>query len=115
MSRLLGFALLALASAAAAEPPNGGGFQLPAGAFLEPPAPLSFTRGFQFPRLDYLSPGGWMERQQGILAGVQLWPDTILGVGVLDRKRRTSGSAADPQLDKPRRGKKVAVGLTFRF
>jgi hypothetical protein len=115
MSRLLGLGLLVLSSAAAAEPPNGSELQLPAGAFAEPPDPLSFKRGFQIPRVDYVSPSGLPERKQGIVAGVQLSPSAVVGVGIFDRKRRTTRLPPDPQPDKPRRGKKIAVGLTLRF
>lgn len=115
MSRLLGLAFLVLASAAAAEPANGSEFQLPAGALAEPPDPLSVKRGLQIPRVDYVSPSGSAGRKHGIVAGVELSPNAVIGIGLFDRKRRTTGLLNDPQLDKPRRGKKVAVGVTLRF
>ena len=76
--------------------------------------PLSFKRGFQTPRVDYINPGGSPERKQGIVAGVELSPK-VVGVGIFDRKRSTTRLSPDLQADKPRRGKKLAVGLTLRF
>jgi hypothetical protein len=115
MSRLLGLAFLVLASAAAAEPVNGSEFQLPAETIAEPPDPLSFKRGFQIPRVDYVGPSGSAERKHGIVAGVELSPNAVIGIGLFDRKRRTTRLLNDQQLDKPRRGKKIAVGVTLRF
>jgi len=115
MSRLLGLGFLVVASAAAAEPPNGSEFQLPVGAFAEPPDPLSFEPGFQTPRVDYVSARGSPERKQGIVAGVGLWPNAVVGIGIFDRKRPTTRLSPDLQPDKPRRGKKLAIGLTLRF
>ena len=93
MSRLLGLGFLVVASAAAAEPPNGSEFQLPVGAFAEPPDPLSFEPGFQTPRVDYISASGSPERKQGIVAGVELWPNAVVGFGIFDRKGSVRANA----------------------
>jgi hypothetical protein len=112
MSRLLGVAFLAFSSVATADPLPVHQFDLRMGIFAEPGR---LRPGFQLPHIDYVSPGRALETTQGLIAGVEVSPKTVLGIGFFDHQRRMSALPPNPQLDRGRHRKNVAVGLSLRF
>jgi hypothetical protein len=47
----------------------------------EPPTQVE-RRGFSFPVIEYRGPDGVVQKRRGIIAGKQVAPGTVLGVGI---------------------------------
>lgn len=114
MAGLVGLGLMAVA-AAPAPVLEQREFHLPLSGFVEPADSLAFKRGFQLPRVEYVTSTGSTIRKQGMIAAVPLTGDAVFGIGLFGSKRKPSTLAPDPQLEKFRTKKKVAVGVTMRF
>jgi len=106
-------ALVAFASAAHSQPLHDDPFGLR--ETLGAPSSGSRIRvDVQLPRTVYSGPT-ISDRWQSVAAGIEVAPNTVIGLGLSDRKRRKSTLAPDPRFDAPRRGKKLAVGMTLKF
>jgi len=113
MRALLAMTLVAFASAAHAQPLRDDAFGLRQ-TLSVPPTSSRIRLDVQLPRIVYSAPTA-SDRWQSIAAGIQVAPDTVVGLGISDRKRRKSTLAPDPRLDAPRRSKKLALGMTLKF
>ena len=113
MRGLLALTLVAFASAAHAQPLRDNPFGL--GETLGvPPSGSRVRLDVQLPRTVYSGPT-MSDRWQSVAAGIEIAPNAVVGLGLSDRKRRKSTLSPDPRFDAPRRGKKLAVGMTLKF
>lgn len=68
------------------------------------------------PIIDYANSDGGAPMPRGIIAGRQIAPGTVLGLGVFERERKMRGYVGGiPQNMEPRKTKQAAVGLTMKF
>ncbi len=69
-----------------------------------------------FPVIDYWSPDSSSPMPRGIIAGRQIAPGTVLGLGIFQTTPKLRGYVGDvPQNMAPRRSKRAAVGLSVKF
>jgi len=69
-----------------------------------------------FPVIDYGSPDSSSPMPRGIIAGRQIAPGTVLGLGIFQTTPKMRGYVGDvPQNMAPRRSKRAAVGLSVKF
>ena len=113
MRGLLAMTLVAFASAAHSQSFQDDRFWLNH-ILSVPPANSHLRLDIQPPQTIYSGPT-ISDRWQSVAAGIQVAPGTSIGLGIFDRKRRRSVFAPDPRLDTPRRSKKLALGMSFRF
>ena len=84
-------------------------------------APPDQSESFSQPDLSFrnselVAPDGSRRQRRSIIAGVEVAPDTTIGVGLFDTLPRARGTGADPRLDaRSKRSRKAAVGLSLRF
>ena len=117
MARLVGFGLLlaaSAASAAAAEPPVASTFALREAVMPAPPPAPHIRFKFESPRVDY-SQAARPERKKGFLAAMQVMPGGYLGIGLSNKKPRSSALGPDPARDGRRGGKKLALKFSLDF
>jgi hypothetical protein len=68
------------------------------------------------PIVGYSSPDGASALPRGIIAGQQIAPVTVLGVGIFQRAPRMRGYVGGtPENMAPRKTKQAAIGLSMRF
>jgi hypothetical protein len=68
------------------------------------------------PIIDYANTEGGAPRPRGIIAGRQIAPGTVLGLGIFERERKMRGYVGGiPQNMEPKKTKQAAVGLSIRF
>ena len=120
LARLLVTALVlpfALAAPAAARDPAGPDGAPPSFASLTAEAPLQVERrGFSLPLVEYSSPGGARVHRRGIILGQEIAPGTLIGVGLFHSLPKARGFVPDqPPGTAPKRSRRAAVGVTFRF
>ena len=108
----LAFLLLATAGAAGAQPPlnprpittlTPEGERLP----LRKP-------GFTLPVTDYVAPDGSLQRRRGVVAGFDVGPQALFGVGFFERAPKRQIGAPDPTKSE-RKSRRAAVGLSLSF
>jgi len=81
----------------------------------EPPTQVE-RRGFSFPVVEYRGPDGVVQKRRGIIAGKQVAPGTVLGVGIYETAPKMRGYVGDvPQNMAPRKSRRAAVGLSVKF
>ena len=69
-----------------------------------------------FPIIDYSAPDGSSPMPRGIIAGRQIAPGTVLGLGIFQTTPKMQGYVGDvPQNMAPRRSKRAAIGLSVKF
>ena len=85
-------------------------------------APTDQNENFSRPDLSFkinevIAPDGSRRQRRGIIAGVDVAPDTTVGFGLFDTMPRAKGSGgADPRLDaRAKKSRKAAVGVSLRF
>lgn len=77
---------------------------------------LTSQRNFDFRVSDSFAPDGSRRKRTAIIAGVDVAPGTIFGVGLFDSMPKARGRGPDPRLDgMAKKSRKAAVGMTFRF
>ena len=65
---------------------------------------------------EVVSPDGARSKRRSIIAGVDVAPDTVIGIGLFDSMPKSRGRGPDPRLDGlSKRSRKAAVGMTLRF
>jgi hypothetical protein len=106
------------ASPALAEPPGQNSIQsLPTLSRFagEPPAHVD-RRGVSFPVIEYSGPDGVLRTQRGIIAGKQVAPGTVIGLGIWETAPKARSHVGDvPSNVAPKRTRRAAVGLSWRF
>ena len=111
---MLGFAV-AMTFLAAAAGPSGEvtKLDLPSANLESPALPPLDRSGFSLPIVNYAAPGGTLRRKRGIIAGVQVAPRTMVGIGFFEtaKKRRASNDGITPE----KRSKRAALGISFQF
>lgn len=121
MARLTAMALtlpLVLAAPAAAQiVDQDGTAALTSSSRLAGEAPLQIERrGFSFPIIEYTEPSGAIKQRRGIIAGAEVAPGTLVGIGLFETMPKARGFAPDPTVDGGvKRKRRAAVGLTVRF
>jgi len=77
----------------------------------------SFGRPLSFRIIEVVAPDGSRRQKRSIIAGVDVAPDTTVGIGLFDTMPRVKGTGGtDPRLDaRAKKSRKAAVGLSFRF
>mgnify|MGYP000309459605 CR=1 FL=1 len=82
----------------------------------EPPAQIE-RRGFSFPAIEYRGPDGVWQQRRGIIAGKQVAPGTVLGLGIFQTAPKMRGYVGDMPHNVAPRGKtrRAAVGLSMKF
>jgi hypothetical protein len=102
---------------AAAEKPASTIRALPSLSGVDRPAsPRNHRPNVAFPLVGYAYPDGGSPMPKGIIAGRQIAPGTILGLGIFQTTPKMRGYVGDvPQNMAPRRSKRAAVGLSVRF
>lgn len=68
-----------------------------------------------FPVIDYGSPDSGSPMPRGIIAGRQIGPGTVLGLGIFETTKMRGYVGDVPQNMAPRRSKRAAVGLSVKF
>lgn len=77
---------------------------------------LASQRNFDLGVNDRFAPDGSRRKRTAIIAGVDVAPGAILGLGLFDSMPKARGRGPDPRLDgMARKSRKAAVGMTFRF
>ena len=116
--RILTFAAaLACSVPATAEKPSSTTSSLPSLSVVHrPPSPRNHRPSMAFPLVGYAYPDGGSPMPKGIIAGRQIAPGTVLGLGIFQSTPKMRGYVGDvPQNMAPRRNKRAAVGLSVRF
>jgi hypothetical protein len=100
-------------AAIAAPPAEPSKLDLQPALASEPPVLPLHDTGFTLPVVNYIAPDGTERRKSGIIAGFQVAPGTLVGVGLFEsaKKRRSSGDG----LTLEKRSKRAAVGVTLQF
>lgn len=81
----------------------------------EPPAQVD-RRGVSFPVVEYSGPDGILRTRRGIIAGKQVAPGTVLGLGIWETAPKTRGYVGDvPQNMAPKRTRRAAIGVSWKF
>lgn len=82
----------------------------------EPPAQIE-RRGFSFPVVEYRGPDGVWQQRRGIIAGKQVAPGTVLGLGIFQTAPKMRGYVGDMPHNITPGGKtrRAAVGLSMKF
>jgi hypothetical protein len=77
----------------------------------------SFGRPLSFRISEIVAPDGSRRQKRSIIAGVDVAPDTTVGIGLFDTMPRVKATGGtDPRLDaRAKKSRKAAVGLSFRF
>lgn len=114
MARLLGLGLLFAASAAAAEPPLASDFALREVIVPAPRAAPEIRFRFESARIDY-SEAARPERKKGFIAAMRVMRGGYLGIGMSNKKPRSSALGPDPARDGRRGSKKLALKFSLDF
>ena len=103
--------------ATAADKPSSTVSALPSfSAIGRTTSPQAQRPNMAFPIIDYGAPDGSAPMPRGIIAGRQIAPGTVLGLGIFQTAPKTRGYVGDvPQNMAPRRSKRAAIGLSVRF
>ena len=73
-------------------------------------------RGFSFPVVEYTDERGVRQQRKGIIASKMVAPNTLLGIGFYETSPKSRGLVGEPPSNiAPRRTKRAAVGLSWRF
>jgi len=73
-------------------------------------------RGFSFPVVEYTDERGVRQQRKGIIASKIIAPNTLLGIGFYETAPKSRGMIGEPTSNlAPRRTKRAAVGLSWRF
>lgn len=120
MVRLTAMALalpLVLAAPAAAQSIDQDGAATLSSSRLTGDAPLQIERrGFAFPIIEYTEPSGAIKQRRGIIAGKEIAPGTLIGIGVFETMPKARGFAPEPSVDGTvKRKRRAAIGLSIRF
>ena len=79
-------------------------------------APRNHRPSMAFPLVEYAYPNDGAPMPNGIVAGRQIAPGTVLGLGIFQSTPKMRGYVGDvPQNMAPRRNKRAAVGLSVKF
>jgi hypothetical protein len=71
---------------------------------------------FSFRINEVVGQDGARRQRRSLIAGVEVAPDTTIGIGLFDTLPKARGRGPDPRLDGlSKRSRKAAVGMTFRF
>lgn len=105
------------AAPALAEPPGQNIQSLPTLSRFAGEPPARVDRGVSFPVIEYQGNDGMLRVRRGIIAGKQVAPGTVLGLGLYETAPRARGYVGDvpPGMAPPKRGRRAAVGLSWRF
>lgn len=117
--RVLAFAAAIVSTIpAAAEPPSQSSPNAISSVSRigEPPAQIE-RRGFSFPVVEYRGPDGVWQQRRGIIAGKQVAPGTVLGLGIFQTAPKMRGYVGDMPHNVAPRGKtrRAAVGVSMKF
>ena len=108
---VLGFGVLGAAPALAQTAAPHPSLTVPAD-----PALQLGKRGFSFPVIEYSDPTGVRQQRKGIIAGQEIAPDTMIGVGLFETAPRTRGFVPETNPGaRAKRSRQAAVGLSWRF
>ena len=114
LRRLAGLGLVFAASAAAAEPPLASNFSLRQVTVPAPRAGSEVRFKFETTRVDYSQPAR-PERKKGFIAAMQVMRNGYLGIGMSNKKPRSSALAPDQARDGRRGSKKLALKFSLDF
>jgi len=79
-------------------------------------SPQTHRPSMAFPVIDYGAPDSSPAMPRGIIAGRQIAPGTVLGLGIFQTTPKMQGYVGDvPQNMAPRRSKRAAIGLSVKF
>jgi hypothetical protein len=121
MARLSGLVLtmtIVWTVPAAAESPSQSTTQaLPTLSRVGGTAPAQVDRrGFAYPIVEYSEPNGVWQQRRGIIAGKEIAPGTVLGLGIFQTAPKMRGYVGDvPQNMAPKRNRRAAVGISMKF
>jgi hypothetical protein len=115
--RILTCAAFAWALPAAAQKPSSNVSALPSLSSIgRATSPEVQRPSVAFPVIDYSAPDGSSPMPRGIIAGRQIAPGTVLGLGIFQTTPKMHGYVGDvPQNMAPRRTKRAAIGLSVKF
>lgn len=77
--------------------------------------PLPDNGGLSFRLGEQIDPDGTRHERRGIIAGFDVAPDTVVGLGLFETLPKRVVRSEESALDKPKRSRKAAVGLTLKF
>ena len=65
---------------------------------------------------DEFAPDGTQRQRRGILAGIDVAPQTTIGIGFFDSSPKMRGPGFESRIDSySKKSRKAAVGMSFRF
>jgi hypothetical protein len=80
------------------------------------PGQIDRRGGFAFPVVEYSEPNGVWQQRRGIIAGREIAPGTVLGLGIFQTAPKMRGYVGDmPQNLAPKRNRRAAVGISMKF
>lgn len=105
------------APAAAEEPAKVGALQLPSLSRMTIQQQSGTRRAFAYPIAEYEATDPLWQSRQGIIAGKQVAPGTILGVGIFRTTPKLRGHVGDvpSTMAVPKHKRSAAVGLSWQF
>ena len=80
----------------------------------EPPAEVD-RRGVSFPIVQYQDTDGTIRVRRGIIASKQVAPGAVVGLGLWETAPKARGYVGDIPRNMPRRSRRAAVGLSWKF
>lgn len=73
-------------------------------------------KGFSFPVIEYTDERGVRQQRKGIIASKVIAPGALLGIGFYETAPKSRGLSGDaPSNTAPRRTKRAAIGLSWKF
>ena len=81
------------------------------------PASGGRLQTFAYPITQYDNRDGFLQVRKGIIAGKQVAPGTVVGLGIFRTAPKPRGYIGDlpPQMAPPKRTRRAAVGLSWQF
>lgn len=80
----------------------------------EPPADVD-RRGLSFPVIEYSDADGVVRQRKGIIAGQEVAPGTVVGLGFFETAPKARGYVGDIPSTAPKRTRRAAVGVSWKF
>lgn len=77
-------------------------------------APAPQSPKFAMPVVNHVGPDGSIATRRGVIAGVEVGPKAMLGLGIFEGAPKRRMGASDPAAPE-RRAKRVAVGFSLKF
>ena len=106
--------LLAAAPAAAQAPDSTAQSRHRLNSIVAPALPPA-NEGVSLPVVSYTAPDGVLTVRRGIVAGFNVAPNALIGIGLFKMMPKRASPGFEPMDKAPSKSRKAAVGFTLNF